>query len=279
MKMKLIAAAGAVLLSGILSAQIAVKNGDKVAFLGDSITANGNMYPGGYVNLVISGLKANGIDAVKIPAGIHGHMSSHMLERLDRDVLKKKPQIMLLSCGVNDVWKGSRGIPLEQYKKNVTAIVDKAQAQGVKVCLMTATVIREDPKSDFNRNMIPYNQFLFALAKEKKCLIADTNAAVQKGIAEYKAKYPKWSYTLTVDGVHMNSIGNLYMARAVLRALGLNDGQLAKAEAQWKNARSQIGTVLLSAGETEAVMAKAAEKKMSIAEYVESLVARDLSGK
>lgn len=280
MNTKLIVSAGAVLLSGLLCAQVAVKDNDKIAFLGDSITANGNMFPGGYVNLVISGLEANGIKTVKIPAGIHGHMSSNMLARVDSDVLAKKPQLMLLSCGVNDVWRGKRGVPLDQYRKNMTAIIDKAQAKGVKVCLMTSTVIGEDPKSERNVAMIPYNKCLFELAKEKNCLIADTNASVQKGIAEYRAKYPKRKGNfLTVDGVHMNSIGNVYMARAVLRALGLNDAQIGKAETAWRDARSQIGTVLLTKGAVDVIIARAAAKNMTIAEYVESVIVKDLKSK
>ena len=104
---------GALLLSAsALSAQITVKSGEKIAFLGDSITQQGN-WESGYINLVMSALEANGIKAVKIPAGISGHKSNQMLARLERDVLKKKPQIMTLSCGVNDVWHGRRGGSLE----------------------------------------------------------------------------------------------------------------------------------------------------------------------
>jgi hypothetical protein len=51
--------------------------GQKIAFLGDSIT-QGGMGPTGYVSLVISGLKANGINAGCIGAGISGHKSNQM---------------------------------------------------------------------------------------------------------------------------------------------------------------------------------------------------------
>ena len=113
MKSLHVALGGALLLAAsALSAQITVKSGEKIAFLGDSITQQGN-WESGYINLVMSALEANGIKAVKIPAGISGHKSNQMLARLERDVLKKKPQIMTLSCGVNDVWHGRRGVSLE----------------------------------------------------------------------------------------------------------------------------------------------------------------------
>ena len=153
-------------------AEVAVKNNDKIAFLGDSITYYGNNQPGGYVNLVMAGLSANGIKAHKLPAGISGHKSNQMLERLERSVLQHKPQIMLLSCGVNDVWHGAkRGVKLEDYRKNITAIIDKAQAAGIKVCIMTATMITENPGNAYNIKLKGYNDFLRQIAKEKKCMM------------------------------------------------------------------------------------------------------------
>ena len=117
----------------------------------------------------MAGLKANGIEATAVPAGISGHKSDQMLERLQRDALDKKPDWMTLSCGVNDVWHGAKGIPLDQYKTNITAIVNQCQAQGVKVMILTATVIGEDLDNENNRKLIPYNEFLRQLAKKKKC--------------------------------------------------------------------------------------------------------------
>ena len=65
-------------------ADIAVKNGDAIAFLGDSITQMGNNGPGGYIHLVIDGLKAAGVEARPIAAGISGHKSNNMLARVDK---------------------------------------------------------------------------------------------------------------------------------------------------------------------------------------------------
>ena len=143
-----------------------VGNGDRVAFLGDSITKAGDRYAG-YVNLVVSGLKANGITVDKIPAGVSGNKSHQMLARLDESVLSRNPQIMLLSCGVNDVWHGPRGVELPEYKRNITAIVEKAQRAGVKVVILTATMIREDAGNDFNKKLVAYNNFLRTLRRRK----------------------------------------------------------------------------------------------------------------
>ena len=278
MKVKTIVSLFGILISAALSAQIAVKNGDVIAFLGDSITAYGNSIPAGYVNLVMAGLKANGIQAAKIPSGFGGHNSVLMLERLERHILKKKPQIMLLSCGVNDVWYGKRGVKLEDYRKNITEIVTRTQAAGIKVCIMTATMVYEKPDGQYNLRLADYNQFLRELAAEKKCLLIDLNADMVKFIKDFKAAHPKAKGNLlTVDGVHMNTAGNEVMAIGILRAFGLNDEQIAKARAAWAELPGRIGFITVRIGDIEKIMLKAAGQGKSIEEYVEDLIHQDAS--
>jgi len=221
--------------SHLVQAAIPVKPGDKVAFLGDSITQAGQGSPSGYVQLIGSGLAANGVKIEIIGAGISGHKSDQMLERLERDVLSKKPQWMTLSCGVNDVWHGDKGVPLEDYKKNITSIVDKAQAAGVKVVILTSTMIGEDQPNPNNQKLVSYNEFLRTLAKEKKCLLADLNAEMQVALAAAKAQAKPGTNgnLLTSDGVHMGPAGNQMMALGVLKGFGLNAAELAKAGNAW----------------------------------------------
>ena len=231
------------------TAQILVKSGDKIAFLGDSITRGGWDRPEGYVRLVIAGLKANGVEAEAVPAGISGHKSDQMLARLETDVLASKPQWMTLSCGVNDVWQGPKGVPLDDemvasgqydanvaargtYKKNITAIIDKASAAGIRPVILTATVIKEDLDGDLNQKLAPYNDFLRSFAKERNLPIADLNTMFQK---EIKAARKPAGNLLTSDGVHINAAGNKLMAEGVLEALGLSASQIRKAENAWED--------------------------------------------
>jgi len=227
-----------------------VKPEDKVAFLGDSITAQGWGNPAGYVKLIVAAFEANGIKITPLAAGIGGHKSNDMLARVDRDVLSKKPQWMTLSCGVNDVWHGNKGVPLDDaqaaaqtyekrssiepdkgtYQKNITQIVEKAQATGVQVVILTATVIKEDLGNDENKKLAAYNDFLRKLAKEKHLPLADLNGMIRERI---KAANQPGKNVFTVDGVHMNAEGNKIMATGVLQAFGFNAAQLKKAEAAW----------------------------------------------
>jgi len=257
------------------SAEIAVKSGDKIAFLGDSITAGGWGNPAGYVRLVIAGLEANGVHAEPVPAGIGGHKSDQMLARLDKDVLSKKPQWMTLSCGVNDVWHGPRGVPLDDamakagqyddkvasrgtYKKNITEIIDKTIAAGVKPVMLTATVIQEKLDNEENGLLAPYNDFLRQLAKEKHLPMADLNTMFQERI---KAENKPDKKVLTGDGVHMNGEGNKLMAVGVLQALGLNAAEIAKAKTAWPALEAQAAEAAKKAAEAKAKAAADKAKK------------------
>ena len=168
-------------------------------------------------------------------------------------MISKKPQWMVLSCGVNDVWhfklrlgkRTFKGVPLEDYKSNITAIIDKAQAANIKVMILTATMIGEDPERQLNQNLIPYNAFLRDIAKKKNCLLADLNRDMQETLKKMpdvpgKARMfgePEYQRhiknKLTTDGCHMNTLGNAMMAKGILRTFGLGEEKIAAAEKDW----------------------------------------------
>ena len=119
----------------------------------------------------------------------------------------------------------------DSYKVNITKIVDRCQSTGVKVMILTSTMIGEDKDNANNKRLATYNDFLKELAKEKKCLLADLNADMQAAIAASADK--KGGKLLTSDGVHMNPDGNKMMATGVLKAFGLSAEELKKAQAAW----------------------------------------------
>jgi lysophospholipase L1-like esterase len=231
---------------------LVVKAGETIAFMGDSITAGGAK-KNGFLTFVMDALNKEGLELTRIAAGKSGHKSNDMLARLDRDVISKNPDWMTLSCGVNDVWHfklvlGKRtfqGIGLGDYKKNIRAIIEKAQAAKIKLVILTATMIGEDPERELNQNLIPYNDFLREIAKEKGCLLADLSKDMREALegmpdVEGKARMfgePKYSRNiknkLTTDGCHMNTQGNAMMAKGILRAFGLSEDKILAAEQSW----------------------------------------------
>jgi len=252
--------------------------------LGDSITAMGWGSKGGYVQLVVDALGKNGIKIIPIPAGVGGNTSKDMLARLDNDVLSKQPDWMTLSCGVNDVWHGATGVDLETYKKNITSIVDQAQAKGIKVVILTSTPISEEPNSN-NEKLAAYNDFLLQLAQERKLPLADLSADFLATLKPLPTSPD--SRFLTIDGVHMNAEGNVLMAKGVLRAFGASPMQLAQIEKAWLtqpdtasvtvypfDPRPEIG---LKLGQFRALNKIAESRKVSGVQFVRSIWLRSLS--
>jgi len=94
------AAALAAWTASIAHAEVIVKQGEKIAFLGDSITAQGWTNPHGYVRLVVAGFEANGVKVVPLPAGVGGNRSNDMLARLQRDVLAVQRNLGICAVGL-----------------------------------------------------------------------------------------------------------------------------------------------------------------------------------
>jgi lysophospholipase L1-like esterase len=212
----------ALLLSSSPSAtaqEIPIKSGEKVAFLGDSITAQGWSNLHGYVRLVVAGLEANGVKIDPIPTGGGGQTSKDMLARIKRDVIDKKPAWVMISCGMNDVQPG-RGVELEQFKANVTDMITQCQAAGIKVILFTTTTGRA--------RLEEYSQALRDLGKSKNCLMVDLFPVFTEA-----NKKTDPMHALTGDGVHMTPEGNILMAKTILKVLGCTDAQVEKAYQTW----------------------------------------------
>ena len=236
-----------------------------IVLFGDSITQQGAASPSGYVNLVKSGLAANGVEIKLIGAGISGHKSNQMRERLERDVLSKKPDWMTLSCGVNDVWHGANGVPLDDYKTNIIDILDRCAQANVRVVILTATQIGPKVTDTNNTKLEGYNEFLREQARVRKLPLADLNSDM---LTQQQAdELAGVTVPLTVDGVHMNHRGNIMMAKGVLKAFGLDDAQLAASEKAWRAMPDAVvltSKASLSLAEVDALQALATNKKTTV---------------
>jgi len=65
--------------------------------------------------------------------GIGGEDAGQMLARMERDVLRVEPDLLIIQAGVNAAMKGW---PLETFVENMLAIVDTAHRHGIDVMLM-----------------------------------------------------------------------------------------------------------------------------------------------
>ena len=123
-----------------------LKTGDRVVFLGDSITQAG-AGPKGYVSVFrqVVESKMAGQKIEVLGAGISGNKVPDLQARLQNDVLDKKPDLVVIYIGINDVWhsQNGRGTPRDQYEMGLHELINKIQKTGARVALCTPSVIGE----------------------------------------------------------------------------------------------------------------------------------------
>ena len=210
--------------------ELILKEGDSVVCLGDSITAGGGYlrYMDCFFAQQCPDLKIKKV----INAGVSGHKAENMIARFEKDVVKRKPNVVTINVGINDVWhrlsKPHDPKVLATYKENVGKMIDQAQAAGIKVVLLAATVIEENPESEGNKRLPLYVNAMKELAAEKKCGFVDLHQMFLDAL-KHKPADMKGNW-LTGDGVHMKPLGYAVMTVAALRGLGAGDEKIAATE-------------------------------------------------
>jgi len=209
----------------------ALKKGDRILFLGDSITAAATS-PQGFITLIKYSLdtahKDLGIET--IGAGVGGNQVRQLQARLQKDVLDKKPTIVFIYIGINDVWHWKKnkdgvlagGTTQEAFESGLKDIIGKITAIGARVILCTPSVIGEkaDGTNDYDTMLTEYCGISRKVASETQSGMVD----LHKAFVDYlKAnnKENKPNGILTGDKVHLNAQGNKLVAEEMVKALGV----------------------------------------------------------
>ena len=104
----------------------------RVVFLGDSLTAGlGLPSDQSYPALIGRKLKEQGYDYEIVNAGVSGDTSAGGLRRLDWS-LDGDVRALVLALGAND---GLRGLPTDDMKRNLEAVLERAKARNIPVVL------------------------------------------------------------------------------------------------------------------------------------------------
>jgi lysophospholipase L1-like esterase len=196
----------------------------KVVFFGDSITQAG-VQPGGYIRLMDSlvALDKKSADYELIGAGIGGDKIYDLYLRMEEDVLKKQPDIVVIYVGVNDVWHKSSsgtGTDYNKFGRFYEAVVAKLQTAGIKVIICTPAVIgeRTDHSNPQDGDLNFYSQWIRSFAAKKSIPLVDLRSLfIQYNLANNPEN--KESGILTRDRVHLTPAGNNLVAKEMWKVI------------------------------------------------------------
>lgn len=189
----------------------------RIIFFGDSITQQG-VSKNGYVTLIKKSLDSTKYNV--IGAGIGGNKVYDLYLRLEDDVLNKKPDLVVIYVGINDVWhkqSSHTGTDYDKYLKFYQALINKIQGVGSKVVLCTPSVVGEkkDGTNELDADLNKYAAGIRELAAKNNLPVCD----LRKIFTDYEAANnteDKEKGVLTVDRVHLNETGNKLVADQLL---------------------------------------------------------------
>ena len=223
----LISAAAAVLCSATGYADFDIRDGDTVAFLGDSITAS-RQYGKLIETYTLLRYPERKVRFINVGQG--GETAKGSLTRLDKDVFGAGATVLTVAYGINDIGWGTKADETHkrEYLDSIGEIIDRCKAHGVRVYICSAAITAEDPDKAENNFLQKMCDEGLDLAKSKGAGAIDvqrTMREVQRRVinanAAQKDKDKNEPTRMHVkDGIHLNDLGQLAMAYAILKGLG-----------------------------------------------------------
>ena len=173
-------------------------------FYGDSLTAGyGLSTEEAFPALVEKKLKEQGKAYKVVNAGLSGETSAGGLNRLDW-ILRQPVDIFVLELGAND---GLRGLPLDQTRKNLQAIIDKVKSKYPNVKIVIAgMLVPPNMGPDYTAE---FKKIFPELARKNKATLIPF--LLQDVAGDEKLN--------NADGIHPNVEGHKIVANNVLKAI------------------------------------------------------------
>lgn len=200
----------------------ALRDGDTVLFLGDSITAART-----YTKIVenYSLLRFPERKLRFVNSGIGGDTAAGALKRLERDVFAHKATVLTVCFGLNDIGWGLKADDEHKrlYLESLAAIIAECKRRNVRVFICSSPVTAEAPEKSETGFLQKMCDEAFRMARDNGAATIDVQRpmreiqrrvlAANKSIAD-ESKHTKLHLA---DGVHLNDLGHLAMAYAFLK--------------------------------------------------------------
>lgn len=176
-----------------------------VVALGDSIV-EGYGQPRGWPEMLQEELARRFPGTRIINAGVSGDNASDGLERMERDVLRHRPELVLVSFGLNDM---KNAVPIQKFVESLSALVEGISTSGAQVVLLTTTRLQRGTQVLARANPEPYNDAIRELAAKKGTVLLDV---WERFDGLNTSRY-------LMDAAHPNADGYRELARIVLEGL------------------------------------------------------------
>lgn len=167
-----------------------------------------------------------------INAGVGGNNSKNLLARLEKDVLDKKPGLVILMVGTNDMLNSKKMISYEQYQENIEQLVIEIKKTNSEILLMSSptvdsiylyerhdkTLFTESPNEKLNNT----RKIVSKIAADNELYFLDVYQAFSD------LNLPKHNEDLFIrnsmnsgarDGVHLTALGYHFMGELVFHFL------------------------------------------------------------
>ena len=210
-------------------------DGERVLFLGDSITRGGGWHS--QISLFYE-TRFPERRIMWLNAGISGDTAAGAVQRLQWDVLDRNPDTVVIMLGMNDAARDD--LPAElgmgeigsakrvaEFARNMRALVKKLRVAKVKTILCTpspydATVKLKTPGNPAaNQALTQMAAICRELAKEFDVPLVDFNGPMNAITRDFQKTKPDFTL-IGGDRVHPGSLGSTLMAHLFLDAQGLS---------------------------------------------------------
>ena len=204
--------------------KILIKKDSRVLFLGDSITDVKFNFR------MMSKIKGRNIYALQLKKrfrkyskdihvdikGIASNRTYHVYDRLTKDCIALKPDVIVMLIGVNDAWENyvpqdylPLVRPMEPHIREIYRRIRTELPDTQVLYLMPFMIDAVEEKLPFHKTLDEFREVLKNIAEENGALVLD----LQKVFCdEEKRTEPK---KLAIDAIHPTNLGHKVMADAI----------------------------------------------------------------
>lgn len=204
--------------------KIQIKKDSKILFIGDSITdVKFNFrfaYKFGGRNIYALQLKKKfkkySKDIKVDIKGIASNRTYHVYDRLTKDCISLKPDVIIMLIGVNDAWEnyGPENYPpllrpMEPHIREIYRRIGMELPDAQVLYLMPFLIDSVEEKFPFHKMLDEYRNVLRVVALENGAAVLDMQEIFYDAQKTFEPK------KLAVDGIHPTNLGHKVMSDAV----------------------------------------------------------------